>query len=99
MKRALPWLMMGLLACLALTGCRPEPLHDGDTVTPVLQSRVWTAGQANNLLVRLQADDGSGPRLLDFDSVPGNVNPEATVTFYQGDRPGRPLSVTLSHRC
>jgi len=101
MKRSLAWLMMGFSATLTLAGCRPEPLHDGDTVTPVLETRVWLAGEHNNLHVRLQAADANGrdARLLDFESVPANANPKATVTFYHGERPGRSLSVTLSHRC
>src|SRR5262249_4831599 len=99
MKRVWPWLAVGFLACSALTGCRPEPLHCGDPVTPVLESRDWIEGQYNNLRVRLQADDGTGPRMLDFDNIPDKVHPKASVTFYHGERAGKTVNVTLSHRC
>ena len=101
MKRALLWLGVGLLACGTLAGCKPDPLLEGDTVTPVMETRFWEAGRYNNFQVRLQAasSEGFNSRMLDFDSVPANANPRAAITFYNGERVIKTQNVTLSHRC
>ncbi len=94
----------GVLAVLAVSGCgnRAEPPHAGDVVTPKLSSPLkWTAGQKGAISVRLEAAaNGSAPRALDFNGIPSNVNPVATVTFQ--DASGKELApqrVELSHRC
>jgi hypothetical protein len=101
MKRWLACLAVALLGWVALSGCGGEQIRSGDTVTPVLASQAhWVAGASNDFKVRLRATSSSGDaRLVDFGGVPANVNPRATVTFYQGDAAQTPVEVTLDHRC
>jgi hypothetical protein len=92
--------LVGLCSAFGCGGAAPPVA--GDVVTPVLSSRAaWVAGKSNPFQVRLRATsgDGSNERLLDFDGIPTNANPSATVTFYQGDSALPPLAVALDHRC
>src|SRR5689334_5484709 len=103
MKQLFIILALALVLGLLVSTLEPwDRLRDGDTISPVLASpTVWYAGGPNDLKVRLRAvnKDGSGPRALDFNSVPYSVNPRATITFYKGEAPEPPLTVTLHHRC
>ncbi len=71
----------------------------GDTVTPVLSQPVaWTAGEAADLYVRLQAEGADGAkRPLGFGGI--RRDPLATVVFYEGDDKVNSQEVRLSHRC
>jgi hypothetical protein len=96
-KYVIPAALLGLFIWVVLAG-RPKPLTAADTVTPRLTARPnWVAGRPGHLEVRLEAKQADGAtRVLDFVAT----DPEATVTFYQGDAPlGTPTTVTLSHRC
>jgi hypothetical protein len=99
------WPLVLLLAFTLVVpfGCQASRAREGDTVTPVFASPVqWTAGESGPVAVRLQAQnkDGSSPRALGFEAVPGDVNPRAKVTFYSGQQPlSDPVEVELSHRC
>jgi hypothetical protein len=91
---------------LALAGCglhMGSPPREGDTVTPKIAvlTLQWVAGQQAQIPVRLYAKnrDGSSARMLDFSGIPGNANPQATVTFYQGEQAQSSVQVSLNHRC
>jgi len=98
------WLSFGSLAAVALVvGCgQPtSPPAAGDTIVPSLSKEPkWTAGKPADLEVRLEARNAdNATRRLDFKGLPEDVNPVATVTFYEGDKTLNTVKVTLSHRC
>jgi hypothetical protein len=100
MKRILCGIALGLAGLLVATGC--GGIRDGDTITPVLEGpATWTAGQPNELKVRLRASSSDGGRVRDlgFGGIPDDANPKATITFYEGDTAQAPLTVMLDHRC
>lgn len=92
------------LAWLLAAGCggQASSVNPGDTVQPVLDGfPLWSAGKTENLKVRLQVTSkgSSTPRNLDYNGLPADAHPQATVTFFIGPRPQEPLQVPLSHRC
>jgi hypothetical protein len=100
MKRTYPILFGALLLAVGCDG--RGAIQEGDTITPLLASRaVWNAGEAGDLkvILRCKNKETGRARKLDFDSVPDNVNPVATVTFYHGDKAEPPVTVILDHRC
>jgi hypothetical protein len=100
MKRVLCGMALGLATLVVATGC--GGIREGETITPVLEGpAIWTAGQTNPLKVRLRASSSEGGHVRDlgFGDIPGDANPKATITFYEGDTAQTPLTVMLDHRC
>jgi hypothetical protein len=92
--------LLGLAGTLALAGCGGGGPKAGETVTPVLDGpSSWTAGEEEELAVRLRADGPEGKRNLGFGGIPSSSNPRATVTFFDGETALAPVEVSLSHRC
>jgi hypothetical protein len=95
-------LIVGLLLTIVLFRGFIGGPRAGETVYPVLSApSAWPAGGTIVLGARLHARhlDSSKERALDFQGIPSESNPQASVTFFDGEQPLETVEVSLSHRC
>jgi hypothetical protein len=93
--------LAGFLGCGGSGG--PQP---GDIVTPQPVVGIGgeielRAGPSASLGARLVAKgpNDTAPRNLNFQGIPSNVNPVASIRYYKDDTEVGTQEATLSHRC